>query len=144
MATAKIYGPLAQSLFTKQVDWSNDDIRVLLVGASYSPNQDTHRFLSDITGEAAGAGYTTGGQALAGKTISYDGATNTLTLDAQDVTWANSTVTARYAVIFDNTGASASVKPLLAYMDFGSDVASTSGNFVLEWDATGIVKVTVA
>lgn len=144
MATAKLYGPVMQSLFSKQIDWTNDDIRVMLVTASYTPNQDTNRYLSDVSGETTGAGYTAGGQALSGKTISYDGSTNTLTLDAQDSTWANSTITARYAVFYDNTGASASVKPLLGYFDFGSDVASNSGNFVLEYDPTGIFKATVA
>lgn len=144
MATTKIYGPLIGNLFSKTVSWSSDDIRVMLVTSSYTPDQDTHAFISSVTGEASGTGYTAGGQALASKTQSYDGSTNTLTLDAADVTWANSTITARYAVVYDNTGAAASSKPLLAYLDFGSDVASTAGNFVIEWDATGIIKATVA
>lgn len=144
MATTKIYGPLIGNLFSKTVSWSADDIRVMLVTSSYTPDQDTHSFLSSVTGEATGTGYTAGGQALTSKTSSYDGSTNTLTLDAADATWANSTITARYAVIYDNTGANAASKPLLAYLDFGSDVASTAGNFVIEWDATGIIKATVA
>lgn len=144
MATTKLYGPLIGNLFAKTVNWSTDDIRVMLVTSSYTPDQDTHSFLSSVTGEATGTGYTAGGQALTSKTQSYDGSTNTLTLDAADVTWANSTITARYAVIYDNTGAAAGSKPLVAFLDFGSDVASTAGNFVIEWDATGIIKATVA
>ena len=64
-------------------------------------------------------------------------------LDAADTTWASSTITARYAVIYDSTGTS-STSALIGYVDFGSDQASTNGNFTITWDATGIVRITVA
>jgi len=64
-------------------------------------------------------------------------------LDAADTTWASSTITARYAVVYASTG-TASTSPLIGYVDFGSDQSSTNGNFTITWDATGIVRVTVA
>lgn len=145
MASSKAYGNLALALWSKKVDFANDDIRVMLVTSSYTPNQDTHDYLDDVQAyEATGTGYTANGQALASKTLTYDAANNVLVLDAADVTWAASTVTARYAVIFDNTGASAAAKPLIAYVDLLSDQASNNGNFVIEWDASGILRQTIA
>lgn len=145
MATSKAYGNLAKAVFNKEVDWDSDDIRVLLVSSSYAPNQDAHDYLDDVSAyEVTGTGYTAGGQALTGKTVTYDAANNVLVLDAADVTWANSTITARYAVIYNNTGAAAGSKALIGYIDLISDQASNNGNFTIEWDASGILRVNVA
>ena len=145
MATSKAYGNLPKAAFNKELDWDSDDIRVMLVSSAYTPNQDTHDYLDDVSAfEVNGTGYTAGGSALTSKTSTYDPATNTIVLDAADVTWANSTITARYAVIYNNTGANAASKPLVAYVDLVSDQASNAGNFVIEWDAAGILRLTVA
>ena len=141
---SRMYGQALAAALNKEIDWDSDDIRVMLTSAAYAPNQDSHRYLSDVTGEVTGAGYTAGGAALAGKTLTYDAATNVVVLDANDVTFANSTLTARYAVIYDNTPATAATKPLLGYVDFVSDQSSTNGNFTITWDATGIFRITVA
>jgi hypothetical protein len=127
----------------KEVDYDSDTIKVMLVSSSYAPNQDSHAYKSDVTGEVSGTGYTAGGQALTGKTLTYDGANNVIVLDAADTTWANSTLTARYAVIYDDSGATDAAKVLLGYVDFGSDQSSTNGNFAITWDATGIFRITV-
>lgn len=145
MATSKAYGNLAKAVFNKEVDWDSDDIRVMLVSSAYTPNQDTHDYLDDVqANEVTGTGYTAGGQALTSKTVTYDAANNVLVLDAADVTWAASTITARYAVLYNNTGASAAAKPLIGYVDLVSDQASNNGNFTIEWDASGILRINVA
>lgn len=141
---SKMYGQMLAKALNKEIDWDSDTIKVMLVGSSYTPNQDTHVYKSDVTGEVTGTGYTAGGATLTSKTITYDPATNVIVLDAADVTWANSTVTARYGVIYDDAGASDSTKPLLGYVDFGSDMSSSAGAFVLGWDANGIIRITVA
>lgn len=141
---AKLYGQLIAKAFNKEVDFDSDTIKVMLTTSSYTPNQDTHVYKSDVTNEVSGTGYTAGGQALASKTVTYDSATNTVILDAADTVWSASTITARYAVVYDDAGASDATKVLLGYVDFGSDQSSTSGNFTLTWDATGIIRVTSA
>jgi len=141
---AKLYGQLMAKAFNKEVDFDSDTVKVMLTTSSYTPNQDTHVYKSDVTNEVTGTGYTAGGQALTSKTVTYDSATNTVILDAADTVWASSTITARYAVIYDDAGASDASKVLLGYVDFGSDQSSTSGNFTLTWDATGIIRVTAA
>jgi hypothetical protein len=141
---SKLYGSFLMKALNKEVDWDTDTIKVALTTSSYTPNQDTHDYFDDITNEVSGTGYTAGGETLASKSISYDSSTNIITLDAADVTWASSTITARYAIVYDASPATAATRPLIGYVDFGSDQSSSSGNFTITWDATGIVRVTVS
>jgi hypothetical protein len=142
--TAFWYGNAILKMLNKEINYLSDTIKVALVTNAYTPNQDTHSYFSDITNEAAGTGYTAGGQALASKTAVYNGATNVNTLDAADLTWTSATITARYAVIYDASPATAATQPLLAYVDFGADQVATNGNFAITWDANGILKITVS
>lgn len=142
---SKLYGKFIQKAFNKEIDWDTDTIKVALLTSSYTPDQDVHDYFDDVVGnEVTGTGYTTGGATLASKTSTYDASTNVIVLDAADVTWAASTITARYAVVYDASGGTNSTNPLIGYVDFGSDQSSSNGNFTITWDATGIVRVTVA
>jgi hypothetical protein len=141
--TAYVYGNFLKNLLSgKVVDWINHPIKVMLCASTYVPDQDNHQTKADVTGEVTGTGYIAGGAALANKTITYDAATNTIILDADDVVWLNSTITARYAVIYDDNGATDADKLLLGYVDFGQDVSSTNGDFKIVWSADGIFRFT--
>ncbi|MEV0357088.1 hypothetical protein AB0H71_13605 [Nocardia sp. NPDC050697] len=142
--TANLYGLALQSAFNKEIDWDSDTIKVMLCTSSYTPNQDTHRYKSDVTNEVTGTGYTAGGATLTSPTFAYTSGTNTVTLDAADTSWANSTITARYAVIYDATPGSDATRPLIAFVDFGANVSTTAGTFSIVWDATGIVNLSAA
>jgi hypothetical protein len=120
----------------RRIDWVSDTIKVALLTSSYTPNQDTHVFYSDLTNEvAAGGGYTTGGAALSTKSTSYDSGTNETRLIAGNTQWTASTITARYAAVYKDTG-TGSTSPLMGYVDFGGDVSTSSGTFEIDWDAT--------
>jgi hypothetical protein len=141
---SKLYGQFLLKALNKEVDFDSDTIKVALLTSSYTPDQDAHDYFNDVsTYEATGTGYTAGGNTLASKTATYDSGTNVIVLDAADVTWSSSTVTARYAVVYDSTG-TASTSALIGFVDFGSDQSSTNGNFTITWDSTGIVRITVA
>lgn len=141
---SKLYGNFLLKALNKEVDFDSDTIKVALLSSSYTPDQDAHDYFNDVSSyEVSGTGYTAGGATLASKTATYDSATNVVILDAADTTWASSTITARYAVVYGSTG-TASTSPLIGYVDFGSDQSSTSGNFTITWDSTGIVRITVA
>lgn len=128
----------------KEIDLLTDTIKVALCTSAYTPNQDTHDYFNDITNEVSGTGYTAGGATLASKTYSVNTGTNVWTFDAADVTWASSTITnARYAIIYDATPGTAATNPLIAYIDFGSDKSSSGGDFVIQWNASGIFTDTV-
>jgi hypothetical protein len=143
---SKLYGQFLSQALNKEIDWDTDTIKVALLTNSYTPDQDAHNYFDDVsTNEVSGAtGYTSGGITLSNKTNSYNSSTNVITLDADDVTWSSSTITARYAVIYDASPATNATKPLIGYVDFGSDQSSSNGNFTITWDATGIVRITVA
>lgn len=142
---AKLYGSVFAKVFNKEIDFDTDAMKVMLLTSSYTPNQDTHDYLDDVVAnEVTGTGYTAGGASLANKTVTYDSATNTTILDADDTTWASSTITARYAVIYDSSPATNATRPLIGYVDFTSDQSSNAGSFTLTWDATGIVRITAA
>ena len=142
---SKLYGQFLQQSLNMEIDWDTDTIKVALLTNSYTPDQDAHNYFDDVsTYEVTGTGYTQGGNTLANKTNTYNAATNVITLDADDVTWSSSTITARYAVVYDASPATNATKPLIGYVDFGSDQSSSNGNFTITWDATGIVRITVA
>lgn len=142
--TAFLYGSVAAKLANKEIDWDTDTIKVALCTSTYTPAQDTHDYFNDITNEVTGTGYTAGGATLASKTVTYTAGTNLTTFDAADVSWASSTITARYAIIYVDTGGAASTDPLIGYVDFGENVSSSAGTFSITWDAAGIFTVTVA
>lgn len=142
---SKMYGNFLLKALNKEVDWDSDTIKIALVGSAYTPNQDSHDYWDDVVAnEVTGTGYTAGGLTLGSKTATYDSASNVVILDAADAVWASSTITARYAVIYDDSGATNAQKVLVGYIDFGSDQSSTNGNFTVTFDATGIVRITVA
>lgn len=135
MATGKWFGPAIGKVLGKQVDLVNDSIKVGLVTASYTPNQDTHDEWADVSAnEASGTGYTAGGKVLSSKTMTYDSANNWWTFDAADLTWTSVSVSFRYAVIYDDT---ASGKPLLGYVDFGTTQTATAQDLIIKWETTG-------
>lgn len=143
--TAKIYGKFLLSLANKEVDLDSDSLYVMLVDNTYTPNQDTHQYLSSVVAdEISATGYTANGQALVSVSVSYDGASNTLTFNADDPSWTSSSITARYAVFYDRTPASDATRPLICYWDFGTDETSSSGTFTLQLNASGIVTATVS
>lgn len=142
--SAKWYGSAFLSVFNKEIDVDSDALKVMLCTSSYTPDQDAHRYKSSITNEVTGTGYTAGGATLGSVTIGYTGATNVLKIDAADTSWTTSTITARYAVIYDSTPGTDATRPLIGYVDFGVDIVSTSGTFLITWDAAGIATVTAA
>jgi hypothetical protein len=141
--TAKVFNAAITALANKEIDWGSDTIKVTLHTSAYTPNQATHDYQNDLTNEVAnGNGYTTGGATLVSKTEAFTGQVKKF--DAADVTWAASTITARYAVVADTTPGTAATNPLICYVDFGADVTSSGGDFTITWDADGIFTVTVA
>ena len=75
--------------------------------------------------EVVGTGYTAGGETLTSVSPTTSG--TTAYVDFADVTWANSTITANGALIYNANSANASVITLA----FGSDKSSSNGDFVI-------------
>lgn len=136
MADAK-YNSFKGDIQKGLIDLTTSTINCMLVTSAYTPNIDTHTNVSNITNEVVGTGYTAGGKALTGKTVTVNTTSDLAKFDADDVVWAASSITARGAVLYKSgTG------ELIAYFDFVSDKISASGNFTIQWNASGILTIT--
>lgn len=98
---------------------------------------------ADLTNEHANAnGYTTGGVALSGITLTSAGAT--VTWDVDDAVWTASggSIVARFAVIYKNATVNSIVKPLamVCLLDTTpADVTATTGNtLTVQINAAGV------
>lgn len=76
------------------------------------------------TNEVTGTGYTAGGVAVTGATITTDVQTGTVYVNFADVSWPGANFVARGALIYNVTRSNKSV----AVLDFGSDKTFTSTN----------------
>ena len=135
-----IYNSFKKKLMDGEIDLVNDTIKVALVTSGYTPDIDNHDYFDDITNEVSGTGYTAGGETLTNKSVTQNNTTDKGVFDADDVTWSNSTITARGAVLYKSTGTD-STSPLIAYFDFGSDQSTTGADFVLRWNSSGIIDL---
>jgi hypothetical protein len=147
VATANWYGQEQLGQFSataaRRVDWVTDTIKTTLHTTTYTPNQDTHVFATDLTNElTTTGGYTVGGVTLGTKSVTYDSTTNETRLIAANASWTALTATFRYAIVWKDTG-TAATSPLLGYVDLGATTI-TGTNFTIQWDATGVLKVTAA
>jgi hypothetical protein len=143
--SAYMFGQAIAKALNKEVSWTSDNIKVALVKDTYTPSQDTNQYWGDVVAhEATGTGYTAGGATLASKTLTYDGATNKTKLAAANAQWPASTVTARYAVVYDDSPATNATKPLLGYVDFGANQSTSNTTFEIVWSASGIFEITAA
>jgi len=135
-----VYNNFKKNIMNGNIDLDTDDIKVALVTSSYTPNQDTHEDFADITGESTGTGYTAGGETIANTTVTTDTGDDEGVFNGDDVTWASSTVTARGAVIYKDSGTPAT-SWLIGYLDFTTDQSSSSGDFTIQWSAEGILNL---
>lgn len=138
--SAAPYGKFLLELGRGSFDLDSDTIKAALTTSSYTPNVDTHEFFSDVTNEASGSGYTTGGQTLTNVTWTYNTSQDLAVLMADPILWTSITITARRAVVYKSTG-TPSTSRLIGYVDFGADrTQSGSNEFVLNF-TLGVVRL---
>jgi hypothetical protein len=136
-----VYNIFKSELMKASIDLANDNIKVALLTSDHDFNADStsNSEWSDVSAnEVVGVNYTTGGQSLASKTVTVDNSDDEGVFDAADVNWPASTITARHAVIYDDT---TTPKYIIASIDFGQNTSSTNGNFQIQWDAEGIINL---
>ena len=116
-------------LATGAIDFSSDTFKIILMDTGFSFNKDTHEEYSDVSGSelSSGNGYTTGGNTLAGVSVTEDD-----TDDRTEITWNNTSWTASGgsigptpgAIIYDDTVAN---DPIVGYIDFGGEQTQADG-----------------
>lgn len=122
-----IYNSAIYDTGTGAIDLNTDTFKMMLVTSSYTAAK-THTKRNQVTNEVTGAGYTTGGNAAAA-TVTQDDTNNRVDVTFAITSWTSSTITARAGVIYKSRGGASSADELVGYVDFGSDVSSTSGTF---------------
>ena len=122
----------------------SDNIYIALYTSSATLNAATDGYIT--TNEVAnGNGYTTGGNALASKTVGENSTSGVF--DAADPEWTSATFTARGALIYNKTlgDASSNSRGAIAVLDFGGDFAVVGGTFKIILPApeasTAIVRI---
>lgn len=146
--TGKLYTNAMVGFIKGDFKWltsGGSTFKIALMGSGFSANQDLQDFWDDVSANeiSAGGGYTAGGATLVTLDPTVDTATNEVRMDANDVTWAASTITAYGAVIYQSTG-TAGTSRLIAYLDFGGAQSSVSADFTIQFDANGVFAVAAA
>lgn len=140
-ATSTIYNPFRKLVADGTIDLNTDTLKLALVTNSYTPSTEHSVWVDASTYEvAAGAGYTTGGVALASVTLNRTA--GVVTLDAANPSWTALTKTFRYGVLYANVTRNAIVDPLILYMLFDAtpaDVVVAGVDWTITLAATGIL-----
>ena len=103
---------------------TGDSFKLALYTSSATLDASTTAY--SVTNEASGSGYSAGGGALTNVTPTTSG--TTAFTDFDDLTFSAATITARGALIYNDTAAG---DPAVVVLDFGSDKTSTSGDFTI-------------
>ena len=104
-----------------------DTFKIALYTSSASLGAATTAY--STTNEISGTGYTAGGNTLTRVDPSSSGTTGFT--DFANTTWSSATITARGALIYNDTDSDKAV----AVLDFGADKTSTSGDFTIQFPA---------
>jgi hypothetical protein len=118
-------------LCSGNIDFDLNTFKIILMATAFTFNKDTHENYDDVSANelAAGNGYTTGGNTLAGVSVTEDDAN-----DRCSVTWNNSVWNASGgdigpspgAIIYKDTGTPAT-STVIGFIDFTTDQTATDG-----------------
>jgi len=125
--TNRLYTKAIDAFLTGKIDLSTDDIRCVLVDlADYTPDFDTHEFLSSVP-VAARVGTP---QSLAGKAVSGG------VFDASDITFSSVTGDPCEALIVYKWTGSDATSRLILFVDqaTGLPVTPTGADITVSWD----------
>ena len=105
--------------------------------ASLAANTTVYATANEISN--SGTNYTTGGNALTNVAITTDG--TTAIFDADNVTFANATISAQAALLYNSNNSNSAI----AVLDFGGVKTSTNGTFELQFptanSSAGLIRI---
>jgi hypothetical protein len=122
-------------------NFSANTFKIALYTSSATLDANTTAY--STSNEVASTGnYTAGGNTLSVTTTPTNGGSGTTAyIDFADTTWSAATITARGALIYNNSQSNSAV----AVLDFGSDKTSTDGDFTVQFPAatntTAIIRI---
>jgi hypothetical protein len=105
--------------------------------ASLAANTTVYDTANEVS--SSGTNYTAGGNALTNVAISVDG--TTAIFDADNVTFANATISAQAALLYNANNSNSAI----AVLDFGGVKTSTNGTFELQFptanSTAGLIRI---
>ena len=142
----KKYNRFPELLGNKIIDLDVDTIKCALYLSTSNAATVSNEGKASLTNEHANAnGYLTGGVTL---TPAWSFSSGTSTFDVSDAQWtaAGGSITARFAVIWDDTPTTPVADPLICYSlldNTPADVTATDGNLLtIQINASGVFTVT--
>ncbi len=131
MANA-LYAKGKEALLSGAINIPTDTIKAILVSNGYTPNINTHQYLSSLEAYRLSTD-----QTLGTKSITFG------VVDAADVTWTAVAggATGSYVALYKDTG-SAATSPLIALFDTITNfpVSTNGGDITVQWD-NGAYKI---
>jgi hypothetical protein len=114
-------------------------VKGLLVLDAYTPDFDVHDFRDDVTNEATGTGYSSGGVVLTTTDITLASpSAGSMKYDHDDPQWSSSSIANAMALVeYFNVGSSAT-DMLLHLLDFVTAVTTSSGLLLVQIAANGV------
>jgi len=145
---------LAVHDFRPSADTGADIFKLALYSSTASLDANTTTYTSSDEVSSSGTNYTAGGGALTnlGATaVNTNASAGTGFVDFGDLTFANATITARGALIYNTTPSANSnantalTNASVAVLDFGSDKTATNGDFTIIFptatNTTAIIRI---
>jgi hypothetical protein len=122
-------------------NFTSNTFKIALYTSSATLDANTTAY-STSNEVATGGNYVAGGNTLSVTTTPTNGGSGTTAfIDFADTTWSAATITARGALIYNNSQGNSAV----AVLDFGSDKTSTDGDFTVQFPAatntTAIIRI---
>ena len=133
---AKVFNEAITSIGKCEIDYLNDTVVVLLLTGA--PDIDADTFISDLSGEVSGGGYTR--KTLASKTITTDDTNDRAIFDAADVQWTSLIADFRYIVVSQSTG-NDSTSRCITTIDTGATQSIDAGTYDITWPTSGVFFV---
>tara|TARA_B100001094_G_scaffold333252_1_gene409904 strand:- start:4736 stop:5179 length:444 start_codon:yes stop_codon:yes gene_type:complete len=144
--TTAMCNSFKQELLGGVHDLDTDTIKIALIkvghSGTYGAATTNYSVVTGASDEAVGTNYSAGGQPLDSATIALDATNNTAFLDFADEVFANLTISAVGAILYNSSKSNKAI----AMFDFGGTVTSTSGDFTIVFPAaahnTAVVRIT--
>src|SRR5210317_2012987 len=120
---------------------TGDVFKLALYDSSASIGADTTSYAVGITGQVGDTGqYVAGGGTLVNALVSVNG--TTAFVDFDDLSFTGVTLTAKGALIYNDTAAG---DPAVAVLDFGGDKTAAAGTFTIQFpdanDTQAIIRI---
>lgn len=135
-----VYTSLAHDLCRSKINFDatanpSDLFKMMLLNSSYTPDKDHSRRSNVVAFEVVGQGYVAGGKQIIPVLQNVDTANDDVEISFQAVIWPQSTITARYGVVYkarQQTPDKPEEDELIGCVDFLNDISSNNDSFIAE------------